>query len=158
MIFNIASGCDIQSKIEKFMSFDSYDTFVTDAIHIYGYSSEPWRTWTNVWLIWKPGDPVEQAPKEDTSSNEYLWATTTLFVEPYALAGATNIYIPYATSIETFNKDWVWTSDGSGDNLVYDQQCFDTTATIHVNSTLRSYMASHTDVWGNIINNVVADL
>lgn len=155
MIFNL-SGDNIQAKIAAFESFDSYNTFVTDAVHIYSYASAPWRTFTNVWLIWKPGDPVE--PVEEFQNTQKVRATSTLFIDPYALTNASSIYIPYATSIETFNAEYRWSSDHSDDNLVYTQQCFSTTATIHVNSTLRVYMVNHPEVWGDIINNVVVDL
>lgn len=162
MIFNL-HGCDAQEKIRKFKNHESYDTFVTDAVHIHNSNLAPIRSFTNVWLIWKPGDPVEPSYSYQSSTDPphdipLVRATSTLLIDPYALVSSQNIYIPYATTIETFNHLWKTTSDHSGDNLIYTQECFSQSATIHVNSTLRAYMVQKSEVWGDIINNVVADL
>lgn len=164
MIFNL-TGDDTAGKIEKFQNkyLSGIRPFITDAVHIYcgtTYSGvdTPWYLMDNIWLVWKPGDPVE--PQYSVTSNVKA-ATTTLMIDPFAFGGrpsTQNVYIPYATSLETFNSEWQKTSDGSADNLVYTQQCFKTPITVHVNSTLYAYMSSHSDVWGNIMSNVVADM
>ena len=172
MIFNMST--DAGKKVYDFITLSQYDTFVTDAVHIYWYynmttngsiAQTPFVNAANVWLIWKPGDPVEidseiytSTSSTQTETYKPIRATSTLTLDPYCLTNATNVYIPYATSIYTFNYDYQRTSDGSADNLVYTQQCFSSTATIHVNSTLKAYMDANPSIWGNISSHIIADL
>lgn len=157
--------------------------FITDAIHIYTFVKD--MNFTKAWLLWKPGDPVETTSYSSLSaittgiasvtggSGKFLphstWngqaccfrATETLFIEPYALSNSnvTDVYIPYATNILTVNTDYVYDEvTPKNTNLVYTQQCFNSTSVIHVNSSLYSAMVNNSDVWGEIISNVVSDM
>lgn len=135
----------------------SGEVFITDASHIY-----------NSCIIYD---------SDNSSASTYgffvlckeLWliASGTIFLEPYcfytnSLFGTSysldDIYIPYASKIETYYPNYRETSDHSNDNLDYNNYCFKSPTNIHVNQTLYSYMNSHSEIWGYIMNNVSADL
>lgn len=122
-------------------------------------------------LTYKPGDAVEiERPDISAMTDRQQVYSNTLLLDPGCLYfdflavdlkihGIVDIYIPYATSIDTFNADWKETSDHSDDNYVYEQHCFssDGYTHIHVNNILYAYMNNHLNVWGNIIDYITSD-
>lgn len=124
------------------LSREGAHVLITDAIHIYHYVINS-DTPDIVYLLWRPGDPVE------ASDSRYVRATSTLLIDKYALTSSSEVFIPYATSIETFNYD--------NDGILQEQDCFGSKTIIHVNQTLYTYMNNNSAVWGNIIGNVIVD-
>ena len=145
MIFNVNANTRENRKSEHYL--------ITDAVHIYRFIIGDSDTGANnievAYLLWKPTDPKE-VTIPTTGTNPWVVAPTTLLIEPYCFINATDVYIPFATSISTFNVN----ATPSGP---FDQMCFGSDTKIHVNSTLNNYMSGNSSVWGNCINNVIVD-